>query len=559
MLNGDSRRTENIEVDVLIVGSGPVGCTYARKLVEAGRSVYMVDAGPRFSKRPGEHLKNAYQYQRNIDLFASVIRGHLHALSVPTNNSPVMTLDPGAFHFDEEKFRGFTFKNQNPDQNPSTNLPGAAVTYAVGGMMTHWTCATPRHHPTLERSDVYPDEEWDRLYTEGERLLNTHKHEFDGSMRHVAVRSALQEEFQELPDPYGVQNLPLGVERRKDNPKLVHWTGTDTVMGPLAEGDQDAEPFILQEQHRCTRLVPSADGSRIEYAEVEDLIEWHTLNVKAETYVLACNAYLTPQVLYNSGIRPDALGRYLTEQPMAFCQIVLKQEIVDGIAADPEFAERVGVHREQNPQDPVPMPEDEPEPNVWIPVSEGRPWHCQIHRDAFHYGDVAPNIDPRLIVDLRWFGIVEPRYESRVHFSDVHTDAFGMPQPTFEWVLHDDDRRKQHRMMADMLRAANALGGFYPGSEPQFVAPGLPIHVTGTTRMGTSPEDSVVDPNSKVWGIENLYLGGNGLIPRGSAANPSLTSVAMALKATENITGRSATAPDAENKGAAAPASGKGA
>jgi pyranose oxidase len=549
-----ARATENLEVDVLIVGSGPVGCTFARKLVEAGRSVHMVDAGPQMSRRPGEHLKNAFQYQRNIDHFASVIRGHLHTLSVPTSNEPVMTLNPGAFQVEHGKFCGFTLHNQNPDQDPALNLPGAAVTYAVGGMTTHWTCATPRHHPTIERSDIYSDAEWDRLYTEAEKLLNTHKHEFDSSMRHMAVRDALQEEFSELRDPYGVQNLPLGVERRKDNPLLVHWSGTDTVLGPLADGNQDREPFILQEQHRCNRLVPSQDGSRIEYAEVEDLVEWHTVSVRAETYIICCNAYLTPQVLHNSGIRPELLGRYLTEQPMAFCQIVLKQDIVDRLSEDARFAERLRAHREQNPRDPVPIPSDEPEPNVWIPVSEERPWHCQIHRDAFHYGDVAPHIDPRLIVDLRWFGIVEPRYESRMTFSDTVTDAFGMPQPTFEWILGDEDRERQHRMMGDMLRAADALGGFLPGSEPQFVAPGLPIHVTGTTRMGSRPDDSVVDANSQVWGIENLYLGGNGLIARGSASNPTLTSIAMALKSVEHIIQMEGTRVD-ETRGAGAPAS----
>jgi pyranose oxidase len=471
----------------------------------------MVDAGPKLSGRPGEHLKNAFIYQRNLDRFASVIRGHLHPLSPPAAKS-VDTLDL------------------------LISLDAAIATYAVGGMATHWTGVTPRHHPTVERADCIPGAEWDELYSEGEKLLNTHTDVFANSIRHQVIQDALAAEYAELPAPYGVQHLPLAAERRQDNPELVRWTGSDTILGPLADGLYDERQFLLCDQRLCARLGRTADGSRIEYAEIQDLANWRTIYVEADTFVVAGGAVLTPQLLYASDIRPKALGRYLTEQPVAFCQIILHKSLVNAIASDPRFAERVAAYREHNPHDPLPIPPNDPDPNVWIPVSKDRPWHCQIHRDL-PYDDMVPNpdVDDRLIVDLRWFGLVDPRYENRVIFSDTNCDLFGMPQPAFDFSLSDDDCQRQQEMMRDLRRAAAALGEFLPGSEPRFIVPALPLHIAGTTRMGTNADTSVVDPDSKVWGIQNLYLGGNGLIPSSNASNPTLTSVALALKATRKI------------------------
>lgn len=532
---------EDREVDVLIVGSGPVGCTFARRLVDAGRSVWMVDAGAQLSRRPGEHLKNAFLYQRDIDPFASVIRGHLHLLSVAPNTAPVLTLDPGAFAIDRDRYRSFVRNNENPDQDPSTNLAAAAATYGVGGMATHWTCACPRFHPT-ECTDLVPDGEWATLYDEAEALLNVRPrrdaptHPFEHSIRHVVVREALEREFAELRAPFAPHDLPLACERSV-NDELVRWSGADTVLGPLVGANGElADGFSLDAHHRCTMLVTDSTSGTVEYAVVDNLLTWRTVHVRANVYVLAAGAVLTPQLLYNSGIRPSALGGYLSEQPMAFCQVVLKQSIVDAIAEDPRFADKVEEHRRKNPHDPVPIPMNEPEPQVIIPVSDSRPWHCQIHRDAFQYGDLAPNVDGRVVVDLRWFGIVAQRRENRVTFTDNLLDTFGMPQPTFEFALAGPDREQQPLMMEDLLRAAGCLGGFLPGSEPQFMTPGLTLHIHGTIRMGGDDDGtSVTDRYCRVWGYDNLYLGGNGLHPVGSASNPTLTSVALALRASHTI------------------------
>ena len=95
-----------LQVDVLVIGAGPLGSTFARKLVDGGRSVVMIDAGAQVSQRPGEHLKNSFLYQRDINQFTGVIAGHLHTLSVPTDKSAVPTLDPAAFKVDLSKYKG---------------------------------------------------------------------------------------------------------------------------------------------------------------------------------------------------------------------------------------------------------------------------------------------------------------------------------------------------------------------------------------------------------------------------------------------------------------------
>ena len=120
---------------------------------------------------------------------------------------------------------------QNPDQKPYYNLPAAAATYAVGGMATHWTAATPRENPDVERSPLLTPEEWDKYYTESEKLLKTNTHMFDDSIRNYLVKKVLLETYPNLPKPYEPQNLPLAGECNKKTKDFITWTGGDTILG----------------------------------------------------------------------------------------------------------------------------------------------------------------------------------------------------------------------------------------------------------------------------------------------------------------------------------------
>ena len=77
-----------------------------------------------------------------------------------------------------------------------------------------------------------------------------------------------------------------------------------------------------------------------------------------------------------------------------------------------------------------------------IPYRSGSPWHVQIHRDSFSYGEVNFKADPRVVVDLRFFGKSGILEANKVTFPSLIKrlgscqwqpgikDAYGMPQPT---------------------------------------------------------------------------------------------------------------------------------
>jgi choline dehydrogenase-like flavoprotein len=55
-------------------------------------------------------------------------------------------------------------------------------------------------------------------------------------------------------------------------------------------------------------------------------------------------------------------------------------------------------------------------------------------------------------------------------------------------------------------------------------------HQIGTTRMGISPTDGVVDANCRVFGAANLFVAGSSVFRTSAEANPTLTAVALALR-----------------------------
>ncbi|KAH7339676.1 hypothetical protein B0J17DRAFT_370552 [Rhizoctonia solani] len=94
-----------------------------------------------------------------------------------------------------------------------------------------------------------------------------------------------------------------------------------------------------------------------------------------------------------------------------------------------------------------------------------------------------------------------------------------MSGKTFLYLVAEAIFTKWSSMMLAMCEAAKHLGSYLPDSNPQFMQPGLALHITGTTRLGKTEEGqkpdktkSVANEFSQVHGHNDLFVGGGGIM-----------------------------------------------
>lgn len=119
-------------------------------------------------------------------------------------------------------------------------------------------------------------------------------------------------------------------------------------------------------------------------------------------------------------------------------------------------------------------------------------------------------------------------------------DALGIPRVNLHWSISLSDvagmRRSLELVASEIGRIGlgrlwmplDASGEFRTELEGA-------AHHMGTTRMGVSPTEGVVDSNCRVHGLANLYVAGSSVFPTGGFANPTLTIVALALRLAEHL------------------------
>lgn len=170
-------------------------------------------------------------------------------------------------------------------------------------MSTHWTCATPRPHVALERSDIFDNDTWETLYTKAERYLGTSRNEFTFSIRQRLVSDTLGESLTRLFPNSGRTILPLPLACKRnvapENTDFVTWAATNTILG------ETVKDLHLLSDHHCTKLLYDSDGKSLILASIKSLRDKRRTYVIAKKYVVCGGSILTPQLLFNSGFRAE--------------------------------------------------------------------------------------------------------------------------------------------------------------------------------------------------------------------------------------------------------------
>jgi choline dehydrogenase-like flavoprotein len=143
-------------------------------------------------------------------------------------------------------------------------------------------------------------------------------------------------------------------------------------------------------------------------------------------------------------------------------------------------------------------------------------------------------------ISLTLRGEMIPNKDTFCEIDPTTKDRFGIPvlRFAFRWSQHElnqvaHGQRSAHAVFKRMN--ATILGPELP-PEQLITDGGEIIHELGTARMGPDARSSVVNSYGQAWDVGNLVLMDGSIFASGAHKNPTLTILALALRASERLT-----------------------
>lgn len=510
----------NIEYDVLIVGSGASGGMAAHTLTKLGAKCVMLDAGPLIDPEKQRVLKPV----ADLPYRGFGKPGRFPHVTQATEFNANMWAD--------EKQNPYTYDPQNPYYWVRIRL--------VGGKTLAWGRASWRlsnYEFKCKDHDGFGDN-WPIAYEDLAPFYDRVEPLFRVSGR--------KEGFAQIPDGVFLADESRDSECVKRFLASCQKHGVPTTKQRRSTGTLASSYNLLLPEAMATgnlTLVPNAvvrelsvdkKTGKVNGAHFVDRVSKREYHVRAKVVVLGASCLESTRILLNSNLANSSgvLGRYLFDQ---FYVKNVVQAIVPEAKGGKATRTLIGgggyIPRFRN-------------------LKERRKDFLRGYAYDFGSGGTPgpqyfPSYGEKLWKDLEevqgagfaltTMGEVLPRYENVVRINKQKVDAWGIP------VLHIQQKYtdNEYNMAKDSMHVAEELcrdAGFeILAKHAQMAPPGESIHELGTCRMGDNPKTSVLNKWNQAHDVKNLFVVDGSCFVSGGAQNPTLTILALAMRASEYL------------------------
>ena len=558
----DAEPATNVQADVVIVGSGAAGGMAAFSLTKAGLRCILLEAG------------RDYDPQAEVNMFAPESDAPLRGAATP---------DKPFGYFDATVGGGWQV-----DGEPYTLREGSDFRWyrprMLGGRTNHWGRHVPRFGPydfkPFSRDGLGVDwpigyDDLAPFYDRVERMvgvnggpigLENHPDSPPGCLMppphpripEMLIKAAAEDLgipvraahtavlTRDMPDAVAPRSACLNATPCTRGCTIGAMFQTTTSLLPMAKATGRLTIVTDAMVSRVTMARPDR-AAGVEYVDRKTGLR-HTVN--ARTVVLAAGTGETTRLLLNSGEggrglanSSGELGRNLTDSTGASFRAYI-----------PALADRPRYNEDGIGGQHIYIP-------FWLYQQQkrgeldfARGYHFEIGgRFGIPPADAVPRVWGSALkkavrtasgatIQLTLRGEMIPNKDSFCEADPVVKDRFGIPvlRFAFRWSQNEVNQVAHGRRTAHAV--FKRMGGTIldPDLPPEKImtAGGEIIHELGTARMGADKRSSVVDGYGRTWDVDNLVLMDGAVFASGAHKNPTLTILALALRASEHLARR---------------------
>lgn len=462
---------EQTDYDVLIVGTGAGGSAVLWRLCE--------------------------QLQASGKRIGIIEAGDLllpmHAQNLPTLNV-------------ERYVRFFTNpKISIPIGKDIPDFPAATLLHALGGRTLFWSGVSPRMHPSALIKWPVSLKEMNYYYNIAEEVMHVSRDYTQGSSAtEVLVNRLRADGYTEA------AGFPLAVDLAQTKYGRIHSNVFFSAMNLFALS-LNRRPFDLAVNARAVKVLHS-NGKAIGVEVMNPGKK--SFFLKSRNVVLSAGALETPQILLHSGVQGEAIGHYLTNHSFIMAHGVLDRA---------DFSELLGTL------------------GVLIPQTYEQPYQIQLYGpgDDFWYSYEEPPLREEVEVRFEGFGIVESRFDNQVYLNPNIRNEYGVPKIQIDFSYSEKDKEVIDQVAQGIKQVSRVIKAPLltrnGQSELCLMPAGQDNHVSGTCRMSFDSRDGATNPYGEVFGVTGLFVADNSILPPMGASNPTLSTVALAIRAADYI------------------------